>query len=219
MQCQAHNKKTGAQCKRRAVTGMRVCMMHGGKTPVGIASPHFKTGRYSKHLPTRLLERYNEAVSDEELLALREDIALLDARVSELLGRVDNGESGRAWKMAQKALSDYLSSYQSSKETDISKSIGALSELQAAVGIGLTDTIACSEIQIALEQRRKLVESERERLVEMQQFISSERAMLLISAVVDVVRRNVTDRTTLSNITHELSLIINKPEPELAEKN
>jgi hypothetical protein len=88
MQCQARKKRTGEQCRRRAVAGMRVCTVHGGLTPRGAASVHFKTGRYSRYLPARLLDKYEDAGTDPRLLELREDIALLDARIAQLLERV-----------------------------------------------------------------------------------------------------------------------------------
>ncbi len=59
--------------------------MHGGASPSGLGSPNFKTGRYSKHLPAKLADRYHEAVNDADLLAMRDDIALLDARIGERL--------------------------------------------------------------------------------------------------------------------------------------
>src|SRR4051812_1922543 len=78
--------------------GKAVCMMHGGKSPVGIASASFTTGRYSKAIPPRLLDRYHAAEADPARLALDSEIALTDARLADLLGRVDTGESGALWR-------------------------------------------------------------------------------------------------------------------------
>jgi hypothetical protein len=96
MQCQAKAKSTGDQCRRHAVTGRRVCRVHGGARSRGVASPHFKTGRYSCDLPAQLSERYRETLADTELLSLRDDIALVDARVTELLETLADNLS--AWK-------------------------------------------------------------------------------------------------------------------------
>src|SRR3954469_9482211 len=89
MQCAAKCKATGEQCRRWAVNGKRVCTVHGGLTPSGHASPHFKSGRYSRYLPSRLSERYHEAQADQRLLELREEIALIDARLCDLLATED----------------------------------------------------------------------------------------------------------------------------------
>lgn len=67
------------------------CRIHGGATPGGFASPHFKTGRYSKVLPAALRDRYEQARGDEDLLSLRDELALVDARIGEVLqGKLDD---------------------------------------------------------------------------------------------------------------------------------
>src|SRR5688572_15172438 len=85
--------RSGAQCAQPAMPNGR-CRLHGGKTPRGIASANFKHGRYSSALPDRLVGRYLQAVSDPELIALHHDIALVDAFISDVLPRLDAGESG-----------------------------------------------------------------------------------------------------------------------------
>src|SRR5215813_8022692 len=96
MQCSAHSKRSHEQCKRPATPGRHVCHIHGGKTPAGIAAPRFKHGRYSKYLPTRMLPSYRKALQDQSLTIFGE-IALLQARIDDLLQRVDTGESGKLW--------------------------------------------------------------------------------------------------------------------------
>src|SRR5262245_50957479 len=101
MKCTAKSKRTGKRCRANAVTGREVCYHHGGRSPQGIALPQTKSGRYSKHLPSRLLATYEEAKRDPEILALRDEVALIDARLAELLKRIDTGESGASWKQLQ----------------------------------------------------------------------------------------------------------------------
>lgn len=76
--------------------GRTVCLAHGGRTPRGVASPHFRTGRHSRDLPTRLAVRFEAAEGDPRLLELRGELALLDARIEELLGQLDRGEGDEA---------------------------------------------------------------------------------------------------------------------------
>lgn len=176
------------------------CYMHGGKTPAGPALPQFHTGKYSKFLPARLTERYGEALTDSNLLALREEVSLLDARLADVLGRVDTGESGALWK----AVDGAFRLYQTFKGIDPVKELRAFADLEAAIQAGIADYAAWGEVLILIEQRRKLVESERKRLVEMQQMITTEQAMTLLAVVVDTVRRHVTDRVALAAISAEL---------------
>ena len=55
--------------------------MHGARIPIGAASATFKHSRYSKYLPARLLKRFQEALDDEQLLEIRDEIAVVDARI------------------------------------------------------------------------------------------------------------------------------------------
>src|SRR5262245_61173829 len=72
------------------------CMKHGGRSPHGPAHPSFRTGAYSRYLPGRMMPSYKQRLA-EESLSLRHDIALLGARIDDLLTRVDTGESGKLW--------------------------------------------------------------------------------------------------------------------------
>jgi hypothetical protein len=43
-------KRDGTPCRRPPLHGRTRCRLHGGATPAGIASPHFKHGRRSKYV-------------------------------------------------------------------------------------------------------------------------------------------------------------------------
>lgn len=89
-QCEATSKRSGERCRKHAMRGRNVCLAHGGKTPRGAASPHFKTGRHSRSLPGRLLATYEVALRDPRLLSLRDDIALIDTMLMETLSQLDD---------------------------------------------------------------------------------------------------------------------------------
>jgi len=59
-----------------------------------------------------------------------------------------------------------------------------------------------------MEQRRRLVESEGNRLVKMGQVLTYERAMILLAFVQDSIRRHVTDRAVLTLIAQDLRGIV-----------
>jgi hypothetical protein len=87
MRCTAKSKRSGEQCRRHATRGREVCRMHGGATPRGMASPHWRGRGYSKDLPTRLYERWEAGLNDPKLLELHSEIALIDARLGEMFVR------------------------------------------------------------------------------------------------------------------------------------
>lgn len=179
--------------------------MHGGKTPVGAAASQFKTGRYSKYLPARLAGRYEESSKDSELLALREEVSLVDSRLAELLHRLDTNEAGHWWKELKRIHGEYMDA---ERKAEIPLMRFWLSEWGRVIDSGLNDYALWEEIQGVLEQRRKLVESERKRLIEMQMVITSEKAMLLISALVGIVKTHVADTSTLAAISADVGKLI-----------
>jgi hypothetical protein len=176
--------------------------MHGGTTPRGIASPHFKTGRYSRYLPPRLAERFSESLADPDLLNLNREIALVDSRMEDLLKRVDSGESGRIWD-ALRTLNRDLRDAQ--RRRDSVMVAETMEEISKTISAGNADYAAWGEIASLVNQRRGLVESERRRLLDMQNMVTAEQAMLLIAAVVDSIRRNVNDRHVLAAISDDIS--------------
>ena len=188
--------RSGEPCKQKAMPNGR-CRMHGGTQARGLAHHSTKTGRYSKHLPTRMLANYEQSQKDAELLNLREDIALLDARLSDVLARVDSGESGKVWKELKDA---YKALQQANKAQDMMAASEALAEIGSLITHGHLDYAAWADVRTLLEQRRKLVESERKRLVEMQQMMTAGQAQLLIARLYDVVTQHVSDRSTVAAI-------------------
>lgn len=197
-------KKDGTECKRAAMPNGK-CYLHGGKTPTGIALPQTRHGRYSKYLPSRLSGQYESAKSDPALLELREDIALIDSRLSDLLQRVDTGESGEVWKELREAYDDLQIAMHAKKPLDIQD---ALQQINSLIVRGNSDYRAWSEIHEVIEQRRRLVESERKRLIETKQTLTVEQAMLMISALTNIIRTHVTDRQILSAISGDINKLV-----------
>jgi hypothetical protein len=171
----------------------------------GAAAPAYKHGRHSKYLPARLVERYGEAVGDSELLALRDEIALVDVRLGELLERIDTGESQALWMQLGATFEEMQQSYASQNASGFAR---AVKNLAAIIEQGGRADQVWDDIGKQLEQRRRLVESERRRLVDMQQMLTAEQAMVLLAAVVDVVRQNVTDRDTLAAISADIKRLV-----------
>lgn len=194
--------RSGGTCKRAAMRNGR-CNLHGGKSLAALASPATKHGRYSKYLPARLLGRYQEALDDEALLHLHEEIALLDARLAELVERVDAAESGRAWAELAFAWQDVANS-----RGDAILFASAVAKLGHIIERGNTDYAAWQEVADLVERRRKLAESERKRHIEMQTSIRVDQAMLLVQSLVASVREHVTDRNILAALQADILRII-----------
>jgi hypothetical protein len=192
MDCGRIVRKTGEPCKRAAMANGR-CQVHGGKIPHGFALPQTKHGRYSKYLPTRLADRYEEAERDPNLLRLDGEIALIDVRLRTVLDGLGRGESPDLWELLQEAWADYEEGQ-----------ANAVDRIGGIIAQGIAEQHTWKELRSLIRDRVRLVESERKRLVELNQMITAEQAMLFMAAVVDTVRRYVSDRDALARISHDL---------------
>jgi hypothetical protein len=203
--CGAKTRKTGEPCQQWALRNGR-CRFHGGKTPFGPALPQYKTGRFSKYLPERLQEYAAAALADTDLLSMRDGIALLDARLTELLQGTTN--TAVTWKTAHAELQAFTRA-----ETP-EQARTHLTLLRQAIESGLTDAAKWHDIQLTLENRRKLTESEHKRLVAMQQMIPAEQAMGFATALIHLVAEHVQDPTAKRNIIDGAYRLMSKKEIE-----
>ena len=186
---------------------MLTCRLHGGKSLVGIACSQYRSGRYSTYLPERLRERYEQAEGDAELLSLKSEVALTDARLIDLLARVDTGESGQLWANLKKAHEEFKV-YRLAR--DVPKMNVALAKIEALLDSAVQDHTAWGEIGTLIE-RRKLTESEAKRLITLQQMLTTEEAMALAYRLVDIVTRHVTDKHVLRDIVVDLTALVEQP--------
>ena len=82
MKCNAKTR-TGTPCKRSPAKGSTRCRLHGGATPKGIDSPHFKHGMYSKYAGESLKQVLSdlENFSSDELINPENEIRLMQALI------------------------------------------------------------------------------------------------------------------------------------------
>src|SRR5262245_7101702 len=73
-------ERVGRYCPMPPCRGGTRCRMHSGKAVKGVAHPAYRTGRYSKHMPKEVRKISKEAYADDELLSLREQLAMLEVR-------------------------------------------------------------------------------------------------------------------------------------------
>lgn len=205
VKCNAKSKRTGEECKRPAINGTGKCYHHGGKSLAGIASGTYKTGAYSKHLPTRLAATYAETLADQKLWELGEKAALVNTRIVELLSKLDTGETGATWKAlreAYNAMRDAMTAGDSAKMMSMVFVIGNLIEA------GNRDYLAWAEITNQIETYRKLSETERRHMLQAEQILTVQDAMLMIGAIMAGVKEHVTDRNAYAAISANVTKVI-----------
>jgi len=147
---------------------------------------------------------YERARNDPQLLENREEIALVDARIQDLLRRVDTGESGLAWAKAQKALATYDAAMKRSEGTEAAAAFDTLRDI---IRHGVGDTAAWNDLNTLIALRMKLAESERRRLVELSQTITVEQALLLIGQLTGIINAEVKDPKERAAIARQFRAI------------
>ena len=81
------------QCERNAITGSEVCGVHGAGYPekrLKLPGRKETTMTKGKYAPKRLLERLERLQKDPNYLELRDNIDLIDARIAEVMDRLED---------------------------------------------------------------------------------------------------------------------------------
>lgn len=205
-----HEPFTGQQCKRSAVYGTDRCTRHGGGKPLqGKPRGHqnFKTGihsdllifrfageiiegkvpstkRYDRFIPERLAEKYLMSVNDPEIIALNDDIALVETRIKQILERIDDDEPPPVWADAKNAFDEFMM-YKRLNDTE--KARETLNLLQDIFERQSSDRETWDEIFHRLDQRMKLASEERKRRMDMKTLMDAEQVMDIASRLLAAV--------------------------------
>lgn len=196
--CNALARSHWGYCQQYPVHGRTRCAQHGAQLPAGPDHYAYKTGRYSRHLAGNLLDNYEQALADPELLSLSSEIALLDARVSELLSEAGSD----SWRGAQDALASLRAAMRSG---DAGKAGEYLERLDAVIDGGTRAAGAWEEILAAIDNRRKLVDTQRKLLEARGHLVDIDKVLAIIGGVLDIVRQNVSDRRERARVGREIS--------------
>lgn len=199
--------KSGKSCQITSVMENGRCRLHGGATPKGIASPHFKTGKSSKYiyLPKNYAPRLENTITDF-ITNLEESIAIQKALETRYLEKLGTNESTEAWSKLRKAVSDYDDA--THKEDPKEKAIGqaqAFGMIRFIVEDGLSESFLHSDIQRLHEGQRKLSETLSKVRKESQEIYTQEQWMEMLSFLLQIIKNNVKDRKILNNIQTEIN--------------
>lgn len=206
-QCTAMSKRSGVQCKGIAVTDSpgQKCRMHGGASAsIGAANKAFKSGRHSKYLPSRLDQLYREAKSNPELLEMSDHIALLEARLQEVLATSAAGDPVPKWSELADAFATLETDLLSG---DMSKSVPAMERMHKILEAGKNWDRTWNQVEGTLEQLRKLTDTEVKRKKELNQMVPVERVVILMAAVGTAVKRNVSNPDEIAAVYKELAML------------
>lgn len=187
------------------------CRFHGGMSfkHRGLAHPSAMAGKYSKHLPPRLLTTYESAREDPDILSLNEEISLNESRIIDVLGRVDANESGALWDELARTAQEFKAARRAGNTERVGDLLEAMLKLIAK---GKGDRENWREIGDLVERKRKLGESQLKLLTAKQEFISRQQAVLFVSQIIDVIKSAVDDPSVRRNIISGIQILANLPE-------
>jgi hypothetical protein len=176
---------------------------------MGIASRRLKDGRFSKYMPKGGLKRaYERAASDRELISLRDDLALIEARQAQLLESL--GEAATPpWEEAAGALREFRAAMEAKSTPRMQAALARLEGLfTAGAAAPKVQAKVWREFRALIAQKTRTAAAEVKRLVDMRQMMTKERIAEFVYAMAEAVRRNVTDPATLNAVQRDLNLLL-----------
>lgn len=188
-------------CGKAPSKGRTRCRKHGGASLVGPSHPNFTTGRHSKVLKGGLAQVYETSLSDPNLVSVRDELALVDMRVSQLLEAI--GETGNAKLLKEiRAKFDVFKAAGKKKGPNSAiEGLGALEQVDRLIDDALTAAATWDELRDTLDLRRKLSETETRRMRDLHQLIDVKTAIAMMTLLVNEVKKRVTDREVLAALS------------------
>src|SRR5262249_20133008 len=132
--------------------------------------------------------------ADPQLLDLRGEVALLEARELELLKQLGQQKQPPWGKVAQ-ALGDYK------KAKDKDKALAALEQVvRQGADAARAQQATWNQLYDLIDRKSRTVAAESKRLHELSQYVTVEQAVFVLNGVLGAVRQHVTDRETLEAV-------------------
>ena len=210
----------GWPCESRRTMRNGLCRVHGGAVRSGAEHHAFKHGRSSRvyrGLPKRFRDAYMASIEDDDLLSLRADIALADARAEELVERLDSGETGDRWRQLGVVAGGLLSELAKAEPSfeQLADHGRMIEELAKAAVI---EDRSWRELRDTRQHRRKLVDTERKRLKDLHAYLTAEEALAIVARLTDTIVRHVDDRAALTAILYEIQQLTGNDPREVRQR-
>lgn len=201
------SRRTGFPCRGKAMTNGR-CRFCGGKARRGVAHPKWKGGAYSKYMPKGVATRYKAAMVDPDLLSARDEIALVQLRIQDLMGKLKDGGTAELWDSLKLEFVSVEAAIRAGDPAALDKGLKRLGEI---IEDGSATEEVWGEMYEAIEAKTRVSEREWRRLRDLRQFMTVQQSMDLVSYLVECVTRHVPDRDVLGLITRDMDAVLTAP--------
>ena len=147
---------------------------------------------------------YQRARLDPNYLSMREYGAVLDAHLIELLKNLNNYHQSQYWTEAYRNYQVMRTAEANGDTTEERKARNRLEELFV---MGERADRTWEQIHATMELRRKFVDTEAKNAERLQHMLSAQQANQLITTIVVVLKRKITDLELLNEIVEEIRKI------------
>lgn len=178
--------RAGTRCTRSAVPGYQYCGAHLRSAEEAMRIED--SGRYGGSLSGKRADAYKSALQDHYLLHLRDEIAVLTARINDLLEQTEEGVNAKTWKETQQLWARFARAYRRDDRDAMDEMVVRLTEL---IETGKRDSDIWTDVERLFEQRRKLVETEQRHLNSTGQTMTAEAALVMIAAAINALKESV----------------------------
>lgn len=195
-------------CGQSAVDGYSLCVTHGGPVP----SRNFygrggrmTTGSGSQFPLTRLASTYRKMRSDGRVLSNRAAVEIIDERVLQLAERIDVDDAPDRINSLYIAWTEYQQAKAQGKTVEMLQKEQLLDHLFEKAR---TDYEAWNQMMVALDLRRKMVESEVKVLKEIKAIMTVEDGYHLLAKMESVLMKLIDDPKKLKQVQYEFTRLI-----------
>lgn len=188
------------QCSQPAQKWSTVCRYHGAGKKGGVRGGSFPvTARYSKALEGLSIKgAFEEALTDQGLIELTSEMALIVARISQLLSRTENMPDPEEMGDAIVSLGQAI------RAQDMPTIHSEYLRLADIVNAASGEWSVWREIRLLIEQERKLASTDTIRREKLAQFMTAQQANALIVALGDIIKSADLPDNTKRDIIYQL---------------
>lgn len=209
LRCTGWSKRNNRRCTNYRRKGHNVCRMHGSNSLSGLNHPNAKKVidnggeplKYGKSIPARLLKVYQEGIENPDITGHKDEIALMEARVVDLMEQLEEGGAAELWREARKLMAEY----KKTKSFNAALAANYLEQLAEVIEKGNHEIGAWEQAIKVVEQRRKLASSHHQQLVQASQLVPIGKVIEMLAAIAVVVQAKVTDTHAIQAILLEIS--------------
>lgn len=140
---------------------------------------------------------YTEVLDSDALLDSTEEIALMTARIKQLLGRLDTMESAALFTNVRQAWNDFNAAQAARDEAGV---VAAARRLHSLLNGQRDDYQVWEDVMRAIDVQQKLIAQESKRRVDGAKVMKTDDAMTFVLQILHIVRKHVNDPATLKKI-------------------